>query len=265
MRELLFHSAKSSMASRLSSHGGVVVFLSIASCMLICEGDLGDSNLSTMGSSILDEILSQTLPTDSEFDVIVLDPLSSNRSRLPQDFDPNQPNPEVDTINGPTPDMISIELNEPSGLNTNPTKEHDDNIGLLYTGDQDYNASYPFTSEPTVFDTEHIDNSTSELPTRAIVTRSSNEPKGSNFTRPKLPKLYIGGLFELNDTKVAVNGRSELDAALLAVQHINDKGFIPGYHLEMVYNDTKVGTIFIYHLCCPVWKHSCVTHKKSAL
>ncbi|XP_035828126.1 uncharacterized protein LOC101854281 [Aplysia californica] len=50
--------------------------------------------------------------------------------------------------------------------------------------------------------------------------------------------LKIGGLFELNGKKYGGNGYSELDAALLAVSHINDLEVIPGYNLDLVYNDS---------------------------
>ncbi|KAK0064724.1 gamma-aminobutyric acid type B receptor subunit 1 [Biomphalaria pfeifferi] len=51
--------------------------------------------------------------------------------------------------------------------------------------------------------------------------------------------LYIGGLFELS-SRDGPNGYSELDAALLAISHINDQNIIPGYKLNLLYNDSKV-------------------------
>ncbi|CAG5136460.1 unnamed protein product, partial [Candidula unifasciata] len=66
--------------------------------------------------------------------------------------------------------------------------------------------------------------------------------KDNNETEPAAGKpdntLYIGGLFELSGRYVE-NGYSELDAALLAVDHINEKGFIPGYRLQLLFNDSK--------------------------
>ena len=58
--------------------------------------------------------------------------------------------------------------------------------------------------------------------------------------KARLTKLYIGGLFELTDTSYTKTGKSELAAATLALRHINEQQFIPGYYLDMVYNDTRV-------------------------
>ncbi|KAH9505705.1 hypothetical protein Btru_055553 [Bulinus truncatus] len=55
--------------------------------------------------------------------------------------------------------------------------------------------------------------------------------------------LHIGGLFELS-SRDGPNGYSELDAALLAIDHINDKNIIPGYKLKLLYNDSKSNDIF---------------------
>lgn len=59
--------------------------------------------------------------------------------------------------------------------------------------------------------------------------------------------IYIGGLFELSGSRDVRRGYSELTAAKLAVSHINDKGILPGYKLELLYNDTKVG--YVIHAC----------------
>ena len=65
---------------------------------------------------------------------------------------------------------------------------------------------------------------------------------------PALKKLYIGGLFELSDTSYTKTGTSELAAATLALKHINEKQFIPGYYLDMVYNDTMVSATYAFDL-----------------
>jgi hypothetical protein len=54
------------------------------------------------------------------------------------------------------------------------------------------------------------------------------------------PILYIGGLFELTGSRPPSIGHSELTAALLAVEHVNTQGVVPGYTLELLYNDTGV-------------------------
>lgn len=60
--------------------------------------------------------------------------------------------------------------------------------------------------------------------------------------------LYILGLFELSTRwGVRFEGVSEMMAAQLAVNHINNNNILPGYKLELLKNDTKVSdseTIF---------------------
>lgn len=57
----------------------------------------------------------------------------------------------------------------------------------------------------------------------------------------KLSKVSLLGLFEMT-THLGVRweGRSELAAAELAVRHINERGLLPGYLLELITNDTQV-------------------------
>ena len=99
------------------------------------------------------------------------------------------------------------------------------------------------------------------LPLPSIYTASKSP---SIFTVAKalppnanLKTLYIGGLFELSDTSFTVTGLSELAAATLAIQHINEQKFIPGYQLDMVYNDTKVSTIQHRGNCFNIYIASC--------
>lgn len=62
-------------------------------------------------------------------------------------------------------------------------------------------------------------------------------------------QLHIGALFELSDeggnssTGGGAGGQSDLAAAKMAIRDINDKQFVPGYHLELIYNDTKVSPL----------------------
>lgn len=55
--------------------------------------------------------------------------------------------------------------------------------------------------------------------------------------------LYIGGIFELTNNPHSASPRSELDAALLAIRHVNEQRIVPGYRLHLVYNDSKVRQI----------------------
>ncbi|XP_070553587.1 gamma-aminobutyric acid type B receptor subunit 1-like isoform X2 [Ptychodera flava] len=51
--------------------------------------------------------------------------------------------------------------------------------------------------------------------------------------------IYIGGLFSLNGTSYSKDGHSELLAAKLAIDDINDGNVLPGYQLTMYFNDTQ--------------------------
>ena len=83
-----------------------------------------------------------------------------------------------------------------------------------------------------------------------VVTELSSRTQSWLRDRPAWPAadgshlqggvLYIGGIFELSQNSHAESARSELDAALLAISHVNEKRIVPGYVLELVYNDSKV-------------------------
>lgn len=54
-------------------------------------------------------------------------------------------------------------------------------------------------------------------------------------------KLYIGGLFELSNSSGSTgDGKLDLASAKMAIDHVNSQQFVPGYELELIYNDTKV-------------------------
>ena len=54
-----------------------------------------------------------------------------------------------------------------------------------------------------------------------------------------LRNIYIGGLFELSGIRGS-NGLSELKSAELAVDDVNDKNVVPGYRMNLLYNNTQV-------------------------
>ncbi|XP_041357870.1 gamma-aminobutyric acid type B receptor subunit 1-like [Gigantopelta aegis] len=118
-----------------------------------------------------------------------------------------------------------------------------DNSGQKSLTDSPLNTS----SNRLRFRNEHIK---ARKRKKMVVTERSKHRgrhRGGRKTR-----LYIGGLFELSGSEHEANGRSELDAALLAVQHVNSMHVIPGYELELLYNDTKcdpgTGTNAFYDL-----------------
>lgn len=73
-----------------------------------------------------------------------------------------------------------------------------------------------------------------------------SEHSSKDIKRNIATTIYIGGLFELSGSRDNGCGYSELTAAKLAVSHINAKGILPGYKLQLLYNDTKVGPNIFY-------------------
>lgn len=63
--------------------------------------------------------------------------------------------------------------------------------------------------------------------------------------------ITILGLFELTrGTEARPEGLSELQAAKLAVEKINEMGILRKFHLRMIHNDTKVGLCFFCFVFC---------------
>ena len=70
-----------------------------------------------------------------------------------------------------------------------------------------------------------------------LARRNSNE----DYIDDDLSKIiYIGGLFPLSGTSFSRNGRIDLQAACMAIDHVNQQNFIRGHKLVMYYNDTQV-------------------------
>jgi hypothetical protein len=63
--------------------------------------------------------------------------------------------------------------------------------------------------------------------------------------RVRVGKISVLGLFELTTRwGYRPEGQSELAAAQMAVRHINRRGILPGYQLELLTNDTMVSEFF---------------------
>ena len=69
---------------------------------------------------------------------------------------------------------------------------------------------------------------------------------GANEDTSTLRSIYIGGLFPLSDSTTAVNGRLDLEAACLALNHVNEKNVLEGYQLVLYFNDTQVGFLTMF-------------------
>lgn len=82
-------------------------------------------------------------------------------------------------------------------------------------------------------------------PNESSSSNSSNfRSSDSNNTNTK-GTVSVLGLFELSTRHgIRPEGYSELAAAQMAVRHINQRGLLPGYTLQLLTNDTKVRFIF---------------------
>lgn len=77
---------------------------------------------------------------------------------------------------------------------------------------------------------------------KSVTKNSNNSTAKSSSNRKKLSqRVSLLGLFEMT-THLGTRweGKSELAAAQLAVKHINERGLLPGYILELITNDTQV-------------------------
>ena len=85
------------------------------------------------------------------------------------------------------------------------------------------------------------DATTATYTSRLIAQRPGRFSSPLDTFEDILPRrtLHIGGFFELSGPYPG-NGQSDLDAALLAIDHVNDQFIIPGYRLELLFNDSKV-------------------------
>ena len=83
------------------------------------------------------------------------------------------------------------------------------------------------------------------------------DSNGQDLGTSNTKDIYIGGLFPLSSTtSFSKNGRSNLEAACLALEHINRQKFIPGYRLLMYYNDTQVSLDLIFNLVTLILKNN---------
>lgn len=81
-------------------------------------------------------------------------------------------------------------------------------------------------------------NSVFELSSKMMFNSTIN----NSYRNARAGKVSLLGLFELTtQTGVRPEGVSEVYAAELAVKHINERNILPGYTLELLTNDTKVG------------------------
>lgn len=81
-------------------------------------------------------------------------------------------------------------------------------------------------------------NSVFELSSKMMFNSTIN----NNYRNARVGKVSLLGLFELTTQNgIRPEGVSEVYAAELAVKHINNRKILPGYTLELLTNDTRVG------------------------
>lgn len=86
-----------------------------------------------------------------------------------------------------------------------------------------------------------------------LLTKDLSGPNANNSSESSMYRnsnrkgiVSVLGLFELT-TRYGIRpeGRSELAAAQMAVRHINERGLLPGYTLQLLTNDTKVSVYIL--------------------
>ena len=56
--------------------------------------------------------------------------------------------------------------------------------------------------------------------------------------------LYVGGLFPLSGPSKSLEGRAILSACQLAIEMVNNRtDILPGYELQLLWNDSKVNIV----------------------
>lgn len=115
----------------------------------------------------------------------------------------------------------------------NSTSEGENKLSIHYNQSSYRSSQLP--KNPT--------NQTGKKRMKSVIKAPSSEKKSTISGRgeKKLSKVSLLGLFEMT-THLGTRweGQSELAAAELAVKHINERGLLPGYLLELITNDTQV-------------------------
>lgn len=109
-------------------------------------------------------------------------------------------------------------------------------------GDNKLSAHNNQSSYPSLQSVKNLANKNETVRKKSkSVKKIHNNSTTSKRGMKKLPKVSLLGLFELT-THLGTRweGKSELAAAELAVKHINERGLLPGYSLELITNDTQV-------------------------
>lgn len=94
------------------------------------------------------------------------------------------------------------------------------------------------------------------IPTTSEVTRyngqasSFSSQKRKPLDKSKLKYIEIGGLFPMNGTTGWLGGQGCLPAAMMALEDVNnDKELLPGYYLNITWNNSQVGSKFKDETC----------------
>lgn len=78
-----------------------------------------------------------------------------------------------------------------------------------------------------------------------LLKKDFSDEFGATGNSSDLRNIFVGGLFPLTGSPVSANGKLDLEAACMALNHVNEQQVLEGYRLVMYFNDTQVGQLFI--------------------
>ncbi len=148
---------------------------------------------------------------------------------------------EVDqmiTTVSPLPSVPSMAARKGKGRKSGTNRRKTDAAHINAPAD---NSLRTYTVDDAMMSERH------QVTSYAVMTSSSVKEQLCNWRSWKktndvagLKTIYVGGLFELTGDVRPDYGCTELAAAYLALQHVNEQRVIPGYQLDIRHNDTRV-------------------------
>lgn len=194
-----------------------------------------DSNINASNKSSLSEKLFHSIKSKVEKRDWLKNSINHNKSlahsggEIPRK-DANQPENIVNTTRI-TKESASVRRVRKS---KNPVRTNESGLSMSY------NQSSSRSSQPPK-------NQSARKKVKSDRKSSANATAKIVPATQKLSKVSLLGLFEMT-THLGTRweGKSELAAAELAVKHINERGLLPGYTLELITNDTQVRSAWVY-------------------
>eukprot|EP00057_Strongylocentrotus_purpuratus_P002782 XP_003725244.1 PREDICTED: gamma-aminobutyric acid type B receptor subunit 1 [Strongylocentrotus purpuratus] len=75
-----------------------------------------------------------------------------------------------------------------------------------------------------------------------LLKKDFSDEFGATGNSSDLRNIFVGGLFPLTGSPVSANGKLDLEAACMALNHVNEQQVLEGYRLVMYFNDTQCDT-----------------------